>query len=42
MAQKVISTKEDTTSKLVDALLSEVDPSEILSKDAYSVNSRSN
>ena len=34
MAQKVIKNNtEATTSKLVDELLSKVDPSEILSKD---------
>ena len=33
MAQKVTKNNTDTTSKLVDELLSQVDPSEILSKD---------
>ena len=33
MVQKVISKKGDTTSKLVETLLSEIDPTEILSKD---------
>ncbi len=33
MAQKVTKNNTDITSKLVDELLSQVDPSEILSKD---------
>ncbi len=33
MAQKITKNNTDTTSKLVDELLSQVDPSEILSKD---------